>query len=58
VAEKVRPPNRVCGIEPVRSRYPKDGERGKPTQRPPQPPMKPSPETEPPDEAHQVDVEV
>lgn len=58
MAESVRPPSRVYGVDPVRPRHPKDGEQGKKSQRPPRPPDKPSPEPNPADEAHQVDVEV
>ncbi|MCL6533659.1 MAG: hypothetical protein K6U12_10340 [Armatimonadetes bacterium] len=58
MADSVRPPGRVYGVEPIGRPPARDGERGKNAKRPPQPPTKDSPETPPPDTEHKVDVEV
>ncbi len=58
MADTVRPPGRVYGVEPVRVNPKEEGK-----ERPPKRETRPTPQkkpvaTEPPEEAHQLDVEV
>lgn len=58
MADTVRPPGRVYGVDPVRVN-PKEGNREHPPKRETRPaPQKKPAATEPPEEAHQLDVEV